>query len=213
MIVQTASHFSQPTYAHSGLSIAYRHVARGYCRGLPVLARSCADGQDVQEARAGRRGRPRRRRAAARDRRRRPRSRRRAARRCGGGRGGGRRRRPCPAGSPHAQRGAAGACACVRQRRAAQPPPCPKRLHPARPQAKLDALCALADAGRVRDFCAAFVPLDLSAEDAADFASGLEADRERCEPMRASRAAASAALTPSVQVGGDGCGVARACVG
>jgi len=49
-------------------------------------------------------------------------------------------------------------------------------------QAKLDALCALADAGRVRDFCAAFVPLDLSAEDAAEFAAGLEADPERRVP-------------------------------
>ena len=49
-------------------------------------------------------------------------------------------------------------------------------------QAKLDALAALAAQGRVRDFCAAIVPLDLSAEDAAHFAAGLEADPERRAP-------------------------------
>jgi hypothetical protein len=52
-------------------------------------------------------------------------------------------------------------------------------------QAKLDALHALASAGRIRDFCAAFVPTDLSAEDAAHFAGGLETDAERCAPRLA----------------------------
>ncbi len=56
----------------------------------------------------------------------------------------------------------------------------PKRRNARPAQAKLDALAALASAGRIRDFCAAFVPLDLSAQDAADFAAGLEADAERC---------------------------------
>jgi hypothetical protein len=64
------------------------------------------------------------------------------------------------------------------------------------PQAKLDALVALADAGRVRDFCAAFVPLDLSAQDAAEFATGLEADPERCAAFRASPQRRSTAGSP-----------------
>jgi hypothetical protein len=65
----------------------------------------------------------------------------------------------------------------------------PSRAHTPALQAKLDALASLAAAGRVRDFCAAFVPLDLSPEDAAHFATGLEADPERCAPAHTTHTA------------------------
>jgi len=54
-----------------------------------------------------------------------------------------------------------------------------RRTRNARLQAKLDQLAALGEAGRVRDFCALFLPLDLSAEEAEEFTAGLEADGER----------------------------------
>ena len=44
---------------------------------------------------------------------------------------------------------------------------------------KLELLAAHASAGRLRDFCAAFLPLDLSAEEASDFVAGLETDTQR----------------------------------
>ena len=44
---------------------------------------------------------------------------------------------------------------------------------------KLELLAAHAAAGRLRDFCAAFLPLDLSAGEASEFVAGLEADTER----------------------------------
>jgi hypothetical protein len=52
----------------------------------------------------------------------------------------------------------------------------------------------------VRDFCAAFVPLDLSADDAAHFAAGLEADAERCVyTTRAKRAHVGITHTPCAE--------------